>query len=237
MRCNHCDDAPCVTICPTTALYQRADGIVDFDGDRCIGCKSCMQACPYDALYIDPDTNTAAKCHFCAHRVEVGLRAGLRDRLPGAGHHRRRPRRPAQRDRAHWSPASRSGAQAGAGHAPEGLLHRRRRRRADAGRCSERPATFMFGQRPAAEADLLPDGSPRSRGRGARRRDGTAARAHRLRRAARRAAVGLEGRRPICGPSRSRPARCWWPRSAGWRTRCRRPIVAPCRSLASSSCS
>jgi Fe-S-cluster-containing dehydrogenase component/formate-dependent nitrite reductase membrane component NrfD len=73
LRCNHCDLAPCVTICPTVALYRRPDGIVDFDGDRCIGCKSCMQACPYDALYIDPTTNTAAKCHYCAHRVEVGL--------------------------------------------------------------------------------------------------------------------------------------------------------------------
>ena len=73
LRCNHCDNAPCVTICPTVALYRRPDGIVDFDGDRCIGCKSCMQACPYDALYIDPNTNTAAKCHYCAHRIEVGL--------------------------------------------------------------------------------------------------------------------------------------------------------------------
>ena len=73
MRCNHCDNAPCVTICPTVALYRRPDGIVDFDGDRCIGCKSCMQACPYDALYIDPETQTAAKCHYCAHRIEVGL--------------------------------------------------------------------------------------------------------------------------------------------------------------------
>jgi Fe-S-cluster-containing dehydrogenase component/formate-dependent nitrite reductase membrane component NrfD len=73
MRCNHCDDAPCVTICPTVALYRRPDGIVDFDGERCIGCKSCLQACPYDALYIDPETRTAAKCHYCAHRVESGL--------------------------------------------------------------------------------------------------------------------------------------------------------------------
>jgi Fe-S-cluster-containing dehydrogenase component/formate-dependent nitrite reductase membrane component NrfD len=73
LRCNHCDAAPCVTICPTVALYRRDDGIVDFDGRRCIGCKSCMQACPYDALYIDPATSTAAKCNYCAHRVEVGL--------------------------------------------------------------------------------------------------------------------------------------------------------------------
>jgi len=73
LRCNHCDAAPCVTICPTVALYRRDDGIVDFDGRRCIGCKSCMQACPYDALYIDPETSTAAKCHYCAHRIEIGL--------------------------------------------------------------------------------------------------------------------------------------------------------------------
>ena len=73
LRCNHCDDAPCVTICPVTALFTRDNGIVDFDGSRCIGCKSCMQACPYDALYVNPYTNTAEKCNFCAHRVDVGL--------------------------------------------------------------------------------------------------------------------------------------------------------------------
>ncbi len=73
MRCNHCTDAPCVAICPTKALFKRDDGIVDFDSERCIGCKSCMQACPYDAIYIDEDTHTAAKCNFCAHRVDDGL--------------------------------------------------------------------------------------------------------------------------------------------------------------------
>ena len=73
MRCNHCDAAPCIEICPTRALFRRDDGIVDFDNSRCIGCKSCMQACPYDALYIDPNSNTAAKCNFCAHRVELNL--------------------------------------------------------------------------------------------------------------------------------------------------------------------
>jgi len=69
-RCNHCEDSPCTKICPTTALFTRSDGIVDFDDDRCIGCKSCMQACPYDALYIDPNKGTAAKCNYCAHRIE-----------------------------------------------------------------------------------------------------------------------------------------------------------------------
>lgn len=73
MRCNHCTDAPCVKICPTQALFKREDGIVDFDNSRCIGCKSCMQACPYDAIYIDADTHTAAKCNMCAHRVDEDL--------------------------------------------------------------------------------------------------------------------------------------------------------------------
>jgi Fe-S-cluster-containing dehydrogenase component/formate-dependent nitrite reductase membrane component NrfD len=73
LRCNQCEDAPCMAICPTKALFRREDGIVDFDSSACIGCKSCMQACPYDALYIDPLSNTAAKCNYCAHRVDKGL--------------------------------------------------------------------------------------------------------------------------------------------------------------------
>jgi Fe-S-cluster-containing dehydrogenase component/formate-dependent nitrite reductase membrane component NrfD len=72
-RCNHCENPPCVRICPVTAMYQRDDGIVEFDKDACIGCKACMQACPYDAIYIDPENHTAAKCHYCAHRVDAGL--------------------------------------------------------------------------------------------------------------------------------------------------------------------
>ncbi len=73
-RCNHCANPPCVRICPVTAMYQRADGIVEFDPKACIGCKACLQACPYDAIYIDPETHSAAKCHFCSHRIELGLK-------------------------------------------------------------------------------------------------------------------------------------------------------------------
>ena len=73
LRCNQCERAPCVAICPTAAMHRRPDGIVDFDHRVCIGCKACIQACPYDAIYMDPESHTAAKCNFCAHRMEVGL--------------------------------------------------------------------------------------------------------------------------------------------------------------------
>ncbi len=73
LRCNQCTSAPCVTICPTGALSKMENGIVDVDPARCIGCKACMQGCPYDALYVNPHSGTAEKCHFCAHRVETGL--------------------------------------------------------------------------------------------------------------------------------------------------------------------
>ena len=71
--CNQCEDAPCVRICPTRALFRRRDGIVDLNGQSCIGCRACMEACPYDQLFIDPDTRTAEKCNFCANRVENRL--------------------------------------------------------------------------------------------------------------------------------------------------------------------
>ena len=73
LRCNHCTNAPCVTICPVTALDKRPDGIVDIDRDVCIGCRACMQACPYDAIYLNEEKGTVEKCHYCAHRVEQGL--------------------------------------------------------------------------------------------------------------------------------------------------------------------
>ena len=72
-RCNQCDNAPCVAACPTSAMYQRPDGIVDFNRKTCIGCKACIAACPYDAIYIDPESHSAEKCNFCSHRIDIGL--------------------------------------------------------------------------------------------------------------------------------------------------------------------
>jgi Fe-S-cluster-containing dehydrogenase component/formate-dependent nitrite reductase membrane component NrfD len=71
--CNQCEEAPCMAICPTGALFRRRDGIVDLNSASCIGCRACMAACPYDQLFIDPNTHTAEKCNFCANRVENQL--------------------------------------------------------------------------------------------------------------------------------------------------------------------
>jgi formate-dependent nitrite reductase membrane component NrfD/ferredoxin len=54
-------------------MYRRPDGIVDFDKSICIGCKACMAACPYDAIFINPNDHSAEKCNVCAHRIDVGL--------------------------------------------------------------------------------------------------------------------------------------------------------------------
>jgi formate-dependent nitrite reductase membrane component NrfD/ferredoxin len=54
-------------------MFKRADGIVDFDKSICIGCKACMAACPYDAIFINPEDHSAEKCNFCAHRIDMGL--------------------------------------------------------------------------------------------------------------------------------------------------------------------
>jgi Fe-S-cluster-containing dehydrogenase component/formate-dependent nitrite reductase membrane component NrfD len=72
-RCNQCSDAPCTLACPTRAMFRRQDGIVDFDKSACIGCKACMAACPYDAIFINPQDHSAEKCNLCAHRLEIGL--------------------------------------------------------------------------------------------------------------------------------------------------------------------
>lgn len=72
--CNHCSEPACVPVCPTGATWKREeDGIVVVDPDLCIGCKYCIQACPYDARFLNPVTGVADKCDFCLHRVSQGL--------------------------------------------------------------------------------------------------------------------------------------------------------------------
>jgi Fe-S-cluster-containing dehydrogenase component len=71
-RCNHCDNPPCVYCCPTGASHIHGPGgVVLVNGSKCIGCKACIAACPYNARFIHPD-GYASKCTFCVHRVEKG---------------------------------------------------------------------------------------------------------------------------------------------------------------------
>lgn len=70
--CNHCTNAPCVSNCPTGASYKREDGIVMVNKTKCVGCKACIAACPYDARFIDPRTGAAHKCTLCEHRIKDG---------------------------------------------------------------------------------------------------------------------------------------------------------------------
>lgn len=72
-QCNHCDRPSCVAACPTGATHQSLDGIVHIDRGVCIGCGYCVEACPYDARFINPVTKAADKCDFCASRLERGL--------------------------------------------------------------------------------------------------------------------------------------------------------------------
>lgn len=71
--CNHCDNPPCVPVCPVQATFQRLDGVVVIDNTRCVGCGYCVVSCPYNARFLNPVTNTADKCTFCLHRLEQGL--------------------------------------------------------------------------------------------------------------------------------------------------------------------
>ena len=68
-RCNHCEDAPCVSVCPTGASFIGPGGTVLVDADKCTGCKACIAACPYNARFVDPGSGTVDKCTFCVHRL------------------------------------------------------------------------------------------------------------------------------------------------------------------------
>jgi molybdopterin-containing oxidoreductase family iron-sulfur binding subunit/tetrathionate reductase subunit B len=73
VMCQHCIDAPCVSVCPTNAIHQRDDDLVQIDAVMCVGCQNCGEACPYDAISFSSDIGTADKCNMCDHRVHEGL--------------------------------------------------------------------------------------------------------------------------------------------------------------------
>jgi len=71
--CNHCENPACISVCPVDATYQQTDGTVVIDAEQCVGCGYCVQACPYDARFINKETGIADKCTFCVQRVGAGL--------------------------------------------------------------------------------------------------------------------------------------------------------------------
>lgn len=73
MSCQHCEDAPCIKVCPCGALEKQEGGSVQIDYERCCGHAACVDACPYGAIYIDPVVNQAIKCHNCTHRIAEEL--------------------------------------------------------------------------------------------------------------------------------------------------------------------
>ena len=75
LQCRHCEDAPCVTVCPTRALHrQMQDQPVLIDEERCIGCKLCVMVCPFGVIALRPEGKVALKCDLCLNRVEQGER-------------------------------------------------------------------------------------------------------------------------------------------------------------------
>lgn len=83
LSCNHCDEAPCLHNCPARAYYRDSDtGAVLHDASKCIGCKLCTWACPYDAPIYNPRSGIIEKCTFCSHRIEENLKPACASLCP-----------------------------------------------------------------------------------------------------------------------------------------------------------
>jgi Fe-S-cluster-containing dehydrogenase component len=72
VQCNHCENAPCQRVCPTAAIYTSPEGVVLVRTNRCVGCKYCMEACPYKVRIMDHHSGIAIKCWFCIDMVRAG---------------------------------------------------------------------------------------------------------------------------------------------------------------------
>jgi len=73
LLCNNCEDPICVTVCPVNANRIEENGIISTDPHRCVACRYCMAACPYEVRYVHPIKKFVEKCNWCLHRVKVGL--------------------------------------------------------------------------------------------------------------------------------------------------------------------
>jgi Fe-S-cluster-containing dehydrogenase component len=71
--CNHCVHSPCVQVCPVGATFESEEGVVLVDKSYCLGCRYCVQACPYGCRFIDPRSHTVDKCTLCYHRITQGM--------------------------------------------------------------------------------------------------------------------------------------------------------------------
>lgn len=81
--CVMCENAPCVSVCPTGASYTNAEGVNLVETKKCIGCKYCIAACPYQARFINPQSGAADKCTFCyENRVKKGQKPACASACP-----------------------------------------------------------------------------------------------------------------------------------------------------------
>jgi anaerobic carbon-monoxide dehydrogenase iron sulfur subunit len=71
IACRHCSDPPCAKPCPTNAIYKTDNGMTVVDRKKCIGCKECVEACPFGAMFFDPDRNQAMNCDLCGACVDA----------------------------------------------------------------------------------------------------------------------------------------------------------------------